>query len=324
MQPETLNDQEASIKSVTPQMLLVCCWRTMKEISLTFGDLIQCLPFEHESSSYILSNEQVNRIGSYFVKHLFETRHRGAFELAYVGFTSMCQTFWKCKSDVYCKQPIKWLDHVLELIQTDEAKSKLFSTRRGGGLPFYIQAIVSTELAENGHKSLEKCMQVLLNLAKTQDLVNSNDDTEEANFSKVLSMYILSALFKDTRLGESMLQYAEQALIVAIAGFDSIYWNVRNCSTILFSSLMNRIFGVNRSKEEISKKNSMPGRMFFARFPLLFDLFTNIMTESIDSMSTNLNAKLYLVVLMLCHLFTMTDDSDPEALLHTFIPYLIK
>lgn len=31
-------------------------------------------------------------------------------------------------------------------------------------------------------------------------------------------MYILSALFKDTRIGEDVLQYAEQALIIAING----------------------------------------------------------------------------------------------------------
>ncbi len=42
------------------------------------------LPFEHEfSSQFILSSAQVFRIGDYFVRHLFETRHRGAFELAY-------------------------------------------------------------------------------------------------------------------------------------------------------------------------------------------------------------------------------------------------
>jgi hypothetical protein len=68
-------------------------------------------------------------------------------------------------------------------------------------------------------------------------------------------MYILSALFKDTRVGEDVLQYAESALIIAINGFDSAFWNIRNSSTLLFSSLINRIFGVNRSKEEISKKN---------------------------------------------------------------------
>ena len=74
-------------------------------------------------------------------------------------------------------------------------------------------------------------------------------------YFKVLSMYMLSALFKDSRVGEDVLLYAESALIIAITGFDSVFWNVRNASTLLFSSLMNRIFGVNRSREEISKKN---------------------------------------------------------------------
>ena len=80
-------------------------------------------------------------------------------------------------------------------------------------------------------------------------------------------MYILSALFKDTRIGESVLEYAERALMTAINGFDSVFWNVRNASTLLFSSLVNRIFGVNRSKEEISKKN---------RFSIKLDLIIKV------------------------------------------------
>lgn len=249
MQPSIVNSD--LLKNVTPQMLLVCCWRSMKEISLFFGDLVRLLPIEFESTdSYLLSSSQVNQIGDYFVKHLFETRHRGAFELAYIGFTSMCETFWKCRNGLYCDQTLKWTDYVLNLIQTEESKIKLCSTRRGGGLPFFVQAIVSTELVENGRKTLSKCMSVLLNLVERKQ----NEEDEE-NFSKVLAMYILSALFKDTRLGEDVLQYAEAALIAAINGFDSGFWNVRNASTLLFSSLINRIFGVNRSKEEISKKN---------------------------------------------------------------------
>jgi hypothetical protein len=94
MQPHTQASDEC-LKSVTPQMLLVCCWRTMKEISLFFGDLVSQLPVEHDSDEYFLSERQVFEIGEYFVSHLLETRHRGAFELAYVGFTNMCQTFWR-------------------------------------------------------------------------------------------------------------------------------------------------------------------------------------------------------------------------------------
>ena len=38
-----------------------------------------------------------------------------------------------------------------------------------------------------------------------------------------------------------------------------------------------------------------------------------------------MNAKLYLVVLILCHLFTLSDEtSDPEALLHNFVPSLLN
>ena len=251
----------------------------MKEVSLFFGDLIRYLPIEHESGNnlFILSSKLVFQIGDYFVRHLFETRHRGAFELAYVGFTSVCETFWKCKSNVYNQQPNKWLEHVLELIQSDKARFKLCSTRRGGGIPFFFQAIITTELVENGRKSLDKSMNILLKLAK------QTYDDDLLNFSKVLSMYVLSALFKDTRLGEDVLRYAENALIIAISGFDSIFWNVRNASTLLFSSLINRIFGVNRSREEISKKNSLPGKIFFLKFPQLYDFFIQIIQESIDN-----------------------------------------
>ena len=174
-------------------------------------------------------------------------------------------------------------------------------------------------MAENGRKSLDRSMVILLGLAEKK----FEEDNE--NFSKVLAMYILSALFKDTRIGEDVLKYAEPTLMIAINSFDSIYWNVRNGASLLFCSLINRIFGTNRSKEEISKKNSMPGKMFFSKFPQLYHFFIQVIKDSINLLDTNLNAKLYLVVLILCHLFTLSDEiSDPEALLHNYIPLLLK
>ena len=138
-------------------------------------------------------------------------------------------------------------------------------------------------------------------------------------------MYILTALFKDTRIGEDVLKYAEAALILAINSFDSIYWNVRNGGSLLFCSLMNRVFGSARSRETIAKKNSMPGKMFFAKFPRLYQFFDAIIRDSVDLLNTSLNAKLYLVVLIFGHLFTLTDQSsDPDALLHTYVPMLLE
>ena len=73
MQPDLVNSE--LVKHVTPQMLLVCCWRTMKEISLFFGDIVTHLPIENESNvgeKFILSETRVFTIGDYFVRHLFE------------------------------------------------------------------------------------------------------------------------------------------------------------------------------------------------------------------------------------------------------------
>lgn len=57
--PKELRSSEPDEGAVTPQMLLVCCWRTMKEVSLFFGDLVRLLPIELESDSYLLTHNQV-------------------------------------------------------------------------------------------------------------------------------------------------------------------------------------------------------------------------------------------------------------------------
>ncbi len=155
----------------------------------------------------------------------------------------------RCKNNLYCDQPKKWLGYVFELIQQENAQTKICSTRRGGGLPFFVQAIVASELSESGRYTLEYSMKTLLKLAEP------TYENDSKNFTKVLAMYILASLFKDTRIGEEVLKFAENVIMVAINGFDSKYWNVRNASTILYSSLLNRIFGVSRSRDEISKKN---------------------------------------------------------------------
>lgn len=104
------------INHVTPQMLLVCCWRSLKEISLLFGDLIKNLPIEVENESYMLTSNQASFIKNfnilvkknlfvlkfkvftmcdYFVKNILTTRHVGTFEIACVGFTMACERFWR-------------------------------------------------------------------------------------------------------------------------------------------------------------------------------------------------------------------------------------
>ena len=50
-------------------------------------------------------------------------------------------------------------------------------------------------------------------------------------------------------------------------------------SSLLFSALVTRIFGVKREKNEFSPKNSMTFRAFFRRFPGLYHFFLNELTS---------------------------------------------
>ena len=38
---------------------------------------------------------QIHAVGNYFINQLLQSRHRGAFELAYAGFVKMTTVLWK-------------------------------------------------------------------------------------------------------------------------------------------------------------------------------------------------------------------------------------
>uniref|UniRef100_A0A6I8NBT2 tRNA (32-2'-O)-methyltransferase regulator THADA n=1 Tax=Ornithorhynchus anatinus TaxID=9258 RepID=A0A6I8NBT2_ORNAN len=250
---------------VTAQTVLVCCWRSMKEVALLLGLLCQLHhgPCGPGSPDTLVTVQQVKEIGEYFRQPLLQARHRGAFELAYTGFGKLTEVLARCHHDGLHLLPEQWLWAVLEEIKSSDASSKLCATRRSAGIPFYIQALLAP-----GHKTgrmdlLKVAMQELISLAEPQP-------QPQSTIPQVHALNILRALFRDARLGESVGPYVAAGVRAAILGFTSPVWAVRNSSTLLFGALMTRIFGVKRGKDEHSKKNRMTGREFFSRFPALY------------------------------------------------------
>ncbi|XP_072879043.1 tRNA (32-2'-O)-methyltransferase regulator THADA isoform X4 [Chlorocebus sabaeus] len=245
-----IKGKEVKTCDVTAQMVLVCCWRSMKEVALLLGTLCQLLPMQPvpESSDGLLTVEQVKEIGDYFKQHLLQSRHRGAFELAYTGFVKLTEVLNRCPNVSLQKLPEQWLWSVLEEIKCSDPSSKLCATRRSAGIPFYIQALLASEPKKGKMDLLKITMKELISLAgPTDDL--------QSTVPQVHALNILRALFRDTRLGENIIPYVADGAKAAILGFTSPVWAVRNSSTLLFSALITRIFGVKRAKDELSKTN---------------------------------------------------------------------
>uniref|UniRef100_A0A3B3YNB9 tRNA (32-2'-O)-methyltransferase regulator THADA n=1 Tax=Poecilia mexicana TaxID=48701 RepID=A0A3B3YNB9_9TELE len=272
---------------VTAQMVLVCCWRSMKEVAMLLGQLCQTLPLHYTQQLLLLSSRfsllQVEGVGLYFRQQLLQSRHRGAFELAYVGFVRLTDMLCRCVCVRNLQQlPTRWLSEVLEEVKSSDPTSKLCATRRSAGIPFYIQALLSSEPKASSCSLLKATMKQLIALASPA----ADRSTDASTVPQVHALNILRALYRDTRLGENIIPFVSEGMQAAVLGFTSPVWAVRNSSTLLFSTLITRIFGVKRGKDEHSKKNRMTGREFFTRFPALYPFLLSQLEEAASTVES--------------------------------------
>ncbi|XP_061646816.1 thyroid adenoma-associated protein isoform X1 [Phyllopteryx taeniolatus] len=316
---------------VTAQMVLVCCWRSMKEAAMLLGQLCQSLPLHYTNDNThphpgLITEEQVACIGLYFRQQLLQSRHRGAFELAYVGFVRLTDMLCRSGSKVLQQLPACWLSEVLEEVKSSDQSSKLCATRRSAGIPFYIQALVTSEPKSSSCSLLKRTMRELITLA----MPAAGRNTDSSTVPQVHALNILRALYRDTRLGENIICFVSDGMQAAILGFTSPVWAVRNSSTLLFSTLITRIFGVKKGRDEHSKKNRMTGREFFTRFPALYPFLLSHLKEAAvsvesDSGQVKLHPSLFLLLLVLSRLYPFTMDGSSSPLgLARFMPFIIR
>ncbi|NXR29987.1 THADA protein, partial [Zosterops hypoxanthus] len=318
-----MRGKDKQVCDVTAQMVLVCCWRSMKEVSLLLGALCKLLPSQTEPSDGLITVEQVKNIGDYFKHHLLQSRHRGAFELAYAGFVQLTEMLSRCNNESLHKMPEHWLSCVLKEIKSCDPSSTLCATRRSAGIPFYIQALLASEPKKGKTYLLKMTMKELISLAAPLNEPLSV-------IPQVHALNILRALYRDTRLGENIMPYVADGIKASILGFMSPVWAVRNSSTLLFSALITRIFGVKRGKDENSKKNRMTGREFFSRFPSLYPFLLKqleVVTNTLNSEAEDLkiHPSLFLLLLILGRLYPSPMDGSHSALSTApFVPFIIR
>lgn len=257
------NDKSEAL-STTPQMLLLCSWRTVKEVSLLLGDLTLNASIVNDSNAGVLTIDEILDIGNHFHVLLSETKHRGAFEQAFVGFSKLCVRLWRAQESRLHQLPMIWLKDLLNIISgndsnttTDIKFNKICSTRRSAGVPFMIQAILTSELQVCTNNGLKYSMVSLIELCKSGSVAEC----------RTHALNILRALFRCTDLGDSIGEFISDGIECAIRGYASNNWPERNSSTLLFSALITRVFGVQRTRDSdnLNIRNKMTGRIFFLK-----------------------------------------------------------
>ncbi|XP_046599825.1 thyroid adenoma-associated protein homolog isoform X3 [Neodiprion lecontei] len=355
----SLFDQELSEheKVTTPQMVLLCAWRTVKEVSLIFGYVTFKLPIDGMNGVVgLLTENQVVQVGEHFVTLLSETKHRGAFEQAHVGFGLLCRRLWHLPIECALKQlPKIWLlDLLLAVTGLSPRDSKLCATRRSAGVPFMVQALLTSEeesltavIRHGGSFTFHSTMRILLGLTNLKDDYNIEaemssliyDDTVFTQFkdqSSPLShtekrtsntnrgkkcyklaeikshvINILRALFRHCQLGDCVKPYIADGVITAIKSYNGKTWAERNAATLLFSAMVVRIFGVQRTKDHLnlSVHNRMTGKVFFEKYPTLLEFMYNELEKFVEPGDTLIRPGVQSVLLLLSRLYPGCHDS---------------
>ena len=304
----------------TPQIILLCSWRIIKEVSLLLGEICLKAPLINDGIG-LLDVEQILSIGDHFLELLAKTKHRGAFEQCFFGFSQLCLRLWVCQEPELHKLPSQMLHQMITSISGVEKENSelltmknLCATRRSAGLPFMIQALITSELKVSTNKNFHFVMKNLIQFCKHGEYLET----------RTHSLNILRSLFRCSDLNEAISEYIAEGMKCAILGYGAESWIERNSSTLLFSSLMVRIFGVQRTKDsdEINIKNKMTGRLFFFRYPELYDFFMEQLNEAADHVKVvKMNAKLHPLLMLLIRLYPSAKDGSENKLeLSSFIP----
>lgn len=108
-------------------------------LNLSNGLLGLCFISRNNKYSVYFSSLQLDVIANIFINQLTEARHRGAFEMAYAGFSKLCHCLWTSSHAELHQKPSVWVQELLDSLQSTSLTTLLSFTRRSAGLPFYLQ-----------------------------------------------------------------------------------------------------------------------------------------------------------------------------------------
>lgn len=196
--------------------------------------------------------------GALLLSQLTHIRHRGAFSAVSPSFTTLCTTCITARDPTLHPLPATWLAENLHLITTSSSKI----TRRSAGLPYLLLAVLSSE-RDPSRPLLQSTFAHLAAIAARP--APESRDGEKIDLPQVHALNCIKHLFTDARLSAAMAPHIGEALALAVGCFAAKVWALRNCGIMLFTALLNRLFGIRRSRNE--DRSAFDTKGFFGRYP---------------------------------------------------------
>lgn len=267
----TQDAPEGSIyeENLDSQSTLSYAWRAIRE-----STNLQRVMLDRFDSEYMLPDEIIVQCGDVLLNQLANIRHRGAFSSVHPTLISCCI---RClKRPKLSKLPDIWLQSNLELV---ESRSQNV-TRRSGGLPFLITAVLSAEVWSapsrplgnwSGSTHMQSTFEKLISVARTPVVEN-----EAMDYPQVHAFNCIKAIVIDTRLSAYCGFMIDSTLDLAISSFQSPVWSIRNCAVMLFTALQNRLFGT---------RKAISAKLFFSRYKTVRSLLLKNFQQSVSQIN---------------------------------------
>lgn len=154
-------------------------------------------------------------------------------------------------------------------------------TRRSAGLPFLIIGILISE-TDPARPLLRSSFARLSHIAALPLALGAKTDLPQVH-----ALNCIKFLFTDSRLAAPAAEYVGTGLELAVACFASATWAVRNCGIMLFTTLLNRLFGARRSRNRNEYGCALDARAFFERYPSVRAVLLRNLAAAAHALDTN-------------------------------------
>ncbi|OQR94023.1 hypothetical protein THRCLA_08269 [Thraustotheca clavata] len=290
----------------TEQRAVVGSWLAAREAGAAMETLVRLtLPIAPQDSSILTS---LHKSGECLLNSLFELKHGGAVATVSIAFEGVCKSLLHHSENhrALGQWPARWSETLLHRLEHAEQH---FILRRSAG---FASSFVSILRAEPRNAAATMLPTVLLTLLRLSGKDNSVDR------SRVHALNILKLVAQDGVLADDVAAYVPSMLRVAIDGFQSTSWAVRNSSMMLFAATTQRGIGDKQVADGASSVGVSSKDVFTRCAGVDTFLVQHIQAGSEAATSTSL----YPLLLFLSRL-RPGDDMAGVLPLSTFVPFVL-